>query len=181
MASKSSQPARGAALVGGIFILMLGLGLLGNGITSLGWRVKALLFFKEGQARVISTEIYKRKGVFELETTYRLEWDGKVGKSTATLDPDDKWVPTREDAVARQNLITVGKLYPCWYSPKAPEANNVLTPDGLQIQQALTRLWPPLVVILFGVLLARWGYRGFSPGGAAGARVSKVPKRGTVK
>lgn len=142
---------------------MLGLGLLGSEGKKVWWRVKALLFWKEGRARIERTEILAREGVFDVEITYRLEWDGRVGRSTASLDPDGDWASTMEEARRRQARVPVGARFPAWYAESDPENFNVLAVDGVKFGAVLARIWIPVVVILAGWVLFRWGTKGLPP------------------
>src|SRR4051794_23896647 len=148
-----------AGLLAGILLFMLGLGLLGTEIHRIGWRVKARFWCQQGRARIEKTEILFREGAYELETTFHLEWDGKVGKSTARLDPDDSSTPTRQESEARAQRVPAGSLQPCWYWPPDPENNNILAPDGLRLGAAWGRLWIPALVLLIGWELSRWSRR----------------------
>jgi|GEM_PF-5937262 len=148
-----------AALLGGILLFMLGLGLLGSEFHRLAWRIKARFWYQPGVARIEKTDILFREGAYELETTYHVEWDRQIGKSTARLDPDDPSTATQEESARRAARTPVGSLQPCWSWPADPENYNVLAPDGLGLGTAWVRLLVPAVVLLVAWELAAWGWR----------------------
>lgn len=138
---------------------MLGLGLLGSEFHRLAWRIKAHFWYQQGVARIEKMDILFREGAYELETTFHLEWDGKIGKSTARLDPDDPSTVTKEASAQRAARTPVGSLQPCWYWPPDPENYNVLAPQGLGLGAAWVRLLIPAVVLLVAWEIAGWGRR----------------------
>lgn len=157
--SQAAGCAATAALLGGILVFMLGLGLLGSEFKHLAWRLKARFWYQQGVARIEKTDILFREGAYELETTFRLEWGGQIGKSTAHLDPDDPSTVTKEASAQRAARTPIGSLQPCWYWPPDPENYNVLAPQGLGLGAAWVRLLIPAVVLLVAWEIAGWGWR----------------------
>ena len=158
---KEEKPPRWyemAAFLIGILLFMLSLGLLGNEARSISWRYRARNSYTEGVARLVKTDIILREGVYDVEMTFRLEWNGRVGRETPRLDEDDPSASTLEDAQQRVRKLEIGKLYPCWYLPSDPENFNYFVPEGLQIEKAWLRLRWPLPVLLGAVLLLRWSW-----------------------
>jgi len=159
--SPSTKPSGNAVagFLAGIFLFMHGLGFLGTELHRIAWRVKARFWYQQGVARVEKNEIYYRDGAYELETTYHVELDGKIGKSTARLDSDGSSSPTSEEAEAQPRRLPVGSLQPCWYWPQDPENYHVLAPQGLRLGAAWVRLLVPAVLMLVAWELTRWSYR----------------------
>src|SRR5258708_33921091 len=85
-----------APFLAGILLFMLGLGLLGNELNALIWRLRAKWSYVEGGARVEKTEIIPREGAFDLEITYHLEKDGRNYRGTARLERDGPTAAERE-------------------------------------------------------------------------------------
>jgi len=145
-----------ASFLVGLMLMMLGLGLLGNEINALLWRVRAKLFCVEGVARVEKTEILLREGAFEVEVTAHLELGARKYRSTSWIDRDDPHTASRDEAERWQAKFEVGHLYRCWYPPNDPTGFNELTPDGLQLGKPIARLWMPLTVFAIAWLFCRW-------------------------
>jgi hypothetical protein len=154
--SASTNKKTGCAFAFGVLVFMLGLGLLGNEIRSLTWRLKAKWYYREGQARIEKTTIVQREGSYDLDITYHLEFpDGRHGRTITRQEQDDPAAGKMEDAQRVQQRYPTGSLLRCWYSPEDPDGYNELAPSGLDEWLPIRRLWIPGAVLLLGVLLCR--------------------------
>lgn len=143
----------------GILLLMLAVGLFGQLVTSLAWRLKLQYRYAEGQARVEKTEVVQREGGYYVRVTHRLEKPGERHETSEYTEEEDISAPTPAVAEEFRARYQVGQLYPAWYLPGEADSYTVLLRNGLDLSWPLRRIWIPFLIGVPAWLACRFSWR----------------------